>query len=83
MGAKGAVQILNRDVFKGQEPPADAPEVQAYEYKFNNPLQSANLGIIEDVVVPAHTRRIIAQDLELLRNKTVSRPDRKHGNIPL
>ena len=41
MGARGAVQILNRDVFKGQEPPADAPEVQAYEYKFNNPIQPA------------------------------------------
>ena len=83
MGAKGAVQILNRDVFKGKEPPADAPEVQAYEYKFSNPIQCAQYGQLEDITVPSHTRKIISQDLELLRYKEVRRPNRKHGNIPL
>ena len=83
MGARGAVQILNRSTFKGAEPPADAPEVLDYEYKFQNPIQPAQFGQIEDIVVPAHTRKIIAQDLELLKNKKVPVPDRKHGNIPL
>jgi acetyl-CoA carboxylase carboxyltransferase component len=83
MGGKGAVQVLHRAKYRGQDPPADAPEVKEYEFKFNNPISTAEMGHIDDIVVPSQTRQIIATDLEMLKNKKVDLPKRKHGNIPL
>jgi propionyl-CoA carboxylase beta chain len=82
MGAKGAVQLIYPQ-YRGQEPPADAPEVKEYEFLYNNPLQACEFGFIDDVVVPQKTREIIANDLEVLKTKKIRLPKRKHGNIPL
>jgi propionyl-CoA carboxylase beta chain len=83
MGAKGAVQVLYRSKFRGTDPPADAPEVKEYEFNFNNPIATAEMGHIDDIIVPSETRKIIATDLAMLRNKKEELPEKKHGNIPL
>jgi propionyl-CoA carboxylase beta chain len=76
MGAKGAVEII----FRGKNV---EEETRKYEDTFANPLMAARRGFIDDVIVPSTTRRRVCEDLELLATKTVTRPQRKHGNIPL
>ena len=76
MGAKGAVEII----FRGKD--VDAKTVE-YTERFANPMVAAQRGFIDAVINPAETRERLCEDLELLRNKEVERPARKHGNIPL
>jgi propionyl-CoA carboxylase beta chain len=76
MGAKGAVEII----FRGKDLQQREAE---YKDKFANPFPAAARGFVDDVIFPRHTRRIICQDLEILRNKQLDNPPKKHGNIPL
>jgi len=81
MGAKGAVEIIFRSDI------GDAGKIAArekeYREKFANPFVAANRGFIDDVIMPHGTRRRICKALELLKNKKLDNPWRKHGNIPL
>ncbi|KAL1495187.1 hypothetical protein AB1Y20_017052 [Prymnesium parvum] len=76
MGAKGAVEII----FRGKNV---EEETRAYEAKFANPLVAAQRGFVDEVIQPSLTRTRICEDLELLRDKQVTRPWKKHSNIPL
>src|ERR1700704_2035180 len=44
---------------------------------------AAGRGSIDDVMEPSQTRRELVRGLQLCLRKTVERPPRKHGNIPL
>jgi acetyl-CoA/propionyl-CoA carboxylase carboxyl transferase subunit len=44
---------------------------------------AAERGFLDDVIDPAETRPRLIDALQMLRNKRVERPRRKHGNIPL
>ncbi|HYL07425.1 MAG TPA: carboxyl transferase domain-containing protein, partial [Candidatus Udaeobacter sp.] len=44
---------------------------------------AAERGYIDDVIEPSETRRELVRALQLCLRKTVERPPRKHGNIPL
>jgi len=79
MGAKGAVEVL----FKGQ--PAEVVKKQETFYKdtLANPFPAAKRGFVDDIILPETTRRIIIEDLEVLKNKQLENPSKKHGNIPL
>ena len=85
MGADGACSIIYRREIAGAEnPKAKHEELSAtYEEHFNNPYFAAEMGIIDEVIVPRDTRKRIAVLLDSLRNKSESRPDKKHNNIPL
>eukprot|EP01121_Diplochlamys_sp_Union-15-3_P008373 TRINITY_DN2221_c0_g1_i8.p1 TRINITY_DN2221_c0_g1~~TRINITY_DN2221_c0_g1_i8.p1 ORF type:complete len:344 (+),score=57.33 TRINITY_DN2221_c0_g1_i8:443-1474(+) len=77
MGAKGAVEIIFRGVDNISE------KEDEYNRLFATPLPAAQRGFIDDIIKPRETRRIICQDLEMLRTKEQSNPKKKHGNIPL
>ncbi|ORX89119.1 carboxyl transferase [Basidiobolus meristosporus CBS 931.73] len=77
MGAKGAVEII----FRNESNRADAEA--EYVKKFANPLPAASRGYLDDIIVPSTTRRRIIEDLEMLENKKLTNPAKKHGNIPL
>jgi propionyl-CoA carboxylase beta chain len=79
MGAKGAVEII----FRHKTPEQQKKEEIDYVRTFANPLAAARRGFIDDVIVPRTTRRRICEDLEILSNKELENPERKHGNIPL
>ncbi|APW60568.1 acyl-CoA carboxylase subunit beta [Paludisphaera borealis] len=81
MGPKGAVEIIFRDE-KG-DPAKLIERERAYREKFANPFIAGHRGFIDDVIMPSETRRRIARSLEMLRNKKLENPWRKHGNIPL
>jgi propionyl-CoA carboxylase beta chain len=79
MGSKGAVEILYRG--KPMEEVKKAEEY--YKNTFANPLPAAKRGFIDDIIEPENTRKIICENLELLRTKHIENPWKKHGNIPL
>ena len=81
MGAKGAVEIIFRqDIGDSKKIAARTKE---YEDNFANPFRAANLGFIDDVIMPHGTRRRVCNALAMLRTKDVKNPWKKHGNIPL
>ena len=85
MGAEGAVNIISRKEIAASDKPAEKRQQLVSEYieKFNNPYIAAARGYIDDVIDPADTRPKLIRALEMLKNKAVSNPNRKHGNIPL
>ncbi|MBV8602702.1 MAG: acyl-CoA carboxylase subunit beta, partial [Candidatus Eremiobacteraeota bacterium] len=85
MGAEGAAKILfRREIADAADPIAKTNElVEEYRKRFANPFIAAQRGYVDDVIEARETRRTIANALEMLQNKRVDRPHRKHGNIPL
>ena len=85
MGPSGAANI----VFRKQINESDDPEAkreqlqQEYTDTFANPYKSAELGFIDDVIIPEQTRPRIIDALDLLGGKRDHNPPKKHGNIPL
>ena len=85
MGAEGAVKIIFKDeIEKAADPKAAyAAFVADYREKFANPYQAARGAMVTDVIEPAITRSTIAMALRNSLSKRVTRPAKKHGNIPL
>ena len=81
MGAKGAVEILYRSELGDAE--KIAGRVKDYEDRFANPFVAAERGFIDEVIMPASTRRRVARAFASLRGKKLSNPWKKHDNIPL
>lgn len=85
MGPKGASEII----FKREIAAADDPEtklqekVDEYTEKFANPYRAAARGFIDEVIMPTDTRRKLIRAYEMLENKAITLPKKKHGNIPL
>ncbi|HKZ97473.1 MAG TPA: acyl-CoA carboxylase subunit beta [Hyphomicrobiaceae bacterium] len=81
MGAKGAAEILYRPEL------GDAERIKArideYQKRFANPFVAAERGYIDEVILPHGTRQRICRALNMLRNKTLENPWKKHDNIPL
>ncbi|MEZ0370191.1 MAG: acyl-CoA carboxylase subunit beta [Candidatus Sericytochromatia bacterium] len=85
MGSEGAVQIIFRKQIQAAEDPVAETRRLTEEYKetFANPYITAERGYIDDVILPADTRRHLIQALEMNAAKREAGPRRKHGNIPL
>jgi len=81
MGPKGAVEIIFREDLADSEKIAE--RTNEYREKFANPFIAGNRGYIDDVISPRNTRQRVCRSLSMLRNKSLSNPWRKHGNIPL
>ena len=81
MGAKGAVEIIFRaDI---GDPEKLAAREAEYKARFANPFVAAQLGYIDDVIMPHGTRRRLVRALKSLKAKQLSNPWKKHDNIPL
>ncbi len=85
MGARGASEIIfKNEISKSEDPAAKLVEKEAdYQQKFANPYRAAARGFIDEVIEPRETRRKLIKAFSMLALKKVSRPDRKHGNIPM
>lgn len=85
MGAEGAVNIIFRKEISGSKNPEATKKeiIQNYEEKFSNPYVAAELGYIDEVIMPSQTRVRLIDSLEMLTNKTMINPSKKHGSIPL
>jgi propionyl-CoA carboxylase beta chain len=88
MGPDGAINILYRKEMAAAEKAGKAAQerarlVELYKSTFANPYKAAELGYIDEVIVPEQTRRTLITGLRALRGKRERGPARKHGNIPL
>jgi len=85
MGAEGAVKtIFRREIAAAKDPDAKMQElIDEYTERFANPYIAAQRGYVDDVIEARRTRGAIATALQMLRDKRVAPPRRKHGNIPL
>ena len=81
MGPKGAVEIIFRGALK--DPASIEAKTEEYREKFANPFVAASRGFLDDVIMPRTTRKRIARALAMLKNKQLSNPWKKHGNVPL
>jgi acetyl-CoA carboxylase carboxyltransferase component len=84
MGAEGMVGIAAKKLFGDEEPSAEAKKsvVEAIQ-KGIDVYRVAGWGLVDDVIDPRDTRRVLAWGLELARHKRVERPKRKRGVIPV
>jgi propionyl-CoA carboxylase beta chain len=85
MGPAGAVNIMyRREMAEAADPEAvRAARLAEYKAEFTNPFRAAELGFIDEVVLPGQTRARLGHYLRLLRHKRDEGPRKKHGNIPL
>ena len=85
MGPDGAVNIIFRkELVKSDNPEKTKAELVAdYRARFASPYKAAELGFIDEVIMPEETRPKVIRAFEMLSNKRESNPPRKHGNIPL
>lgn len=85
MGPDGAVNIVFRnEIQRAADPVAEKNRlVEDYRQTFANPFKAAELGYIDEVVMPRSTRPRLITSLKALQNKREKNPPRKHGNIPL
>ncbi|MGH1405726.1 MAG: acyl-CoA carboxylase subunit beta [Rhodomicrobiaceae bacterium] len=81
MGAKGAVEIIHRKDLDNPEKIAE--HTKNYEDRFCSPFVAAERGYIDEVILPRNTRRRVSRALNMLKNKQVENPWKKHDNIPL
>jgi propionyl-CoA carboxylase beta chain len=80
MGPDQAINILNRNEMKAAE---RTRLIEDYRQKFANPFKAAELGYVDEVLMPRDTRARVISALKALENKRDKNPPRKHGNIPL
>lgn len=84
MGAEGAANVIFRRQIAG----ADDPEamrlrmVKEYKAELMHPYYAAERGLVDDVIDPGETRRVLIRSLAMLRTKHADLPARKHGNPP-
>jgi propionyl-CoA carboxylase beta chain len=88
MGPEGAINILYRKEIAKAEKEGKLTEernrlVDMYRKTFANPYKAAELGYIDEVILPEQTRRMLIHGLKALSGKRERGPARKHGNIPL
>jgi propionyl-CoA carboxylase beta chain len=91
MGPEGAVNIVFRKELEektrlaaaGGADLARKELAQKYRDTFANPYKAAELGYVDEVILPEDTRPRLCRALQMLRNKRADVPKRKHGNIPL
>jgi propionyl-CoA carboxylase beta chain len=85
MGPDGAVNIVFRnEIAKAKDVVAEKNRlVDEYRWTFANPFKAAELGYIDEVLMPRDTRPRLIGSLKALENKREKNPPRKHGNIPL
>ncbi len=85
MGAEGAVNIVMREEINAAKDKEETFKKLSEKYReqFQNPYRAAELGYIDEVILPEDMRPRFCQALNLLRNKRDTIPSKKHGNIPL
>jgi propionyl-CoA carboxylase beta chain len=82
---EGAVNVIFRkEILAAGDPDAERKRLVAeYRERYANPYKAAELGYVDEVILPEDTRPRVVRALEMLRTKRQELPPKKHGNIPL
>jgi methylmalonyl-CoA decarboxylase subunit alpha len=84
MGAEAAVGVIYRKELAAASDPDQLKGQLIAEYKeeLMHPYYASERGLVDDVIDPADTRVMIARALDILSEKRLELPPRKHGNPP-
>ncbi|WP_328322508.1 acyl-CoA carboxylase subunit beta [Streptomyces sp. NBC_00388] len=85
MGAEGAANVVfRREIAAAPDPElARARRVAEYKEELMHPYYAAERGLVDDVIDPRRTRKVLVDSLRMLRAKHAELPRRKHGNQPV
>ncbi len=91
VGAETAASVIFAKEIKESANPKETREAKINEYReiYENPYVGAQRGCIDEVIMPADTRKVINRALDLAENKNkdnrafLARPWRKYSNICL
>jgi len=85
VGADTAASVIfAREIREAPNPEeVAAKRIKEYSELYENPYPAAERGCVDDIIMPSDTRKLINIALDILANKTVSRPWRKYSNINL
>ncbi len=84
MGAEGMVGIASKKLFPGGDPPVEVKSqiVQAIQQHIDI-RKVAGWGLVDDIIDPRDTRKVLGLGLKMSWNRQVERPRRKRGIIPV
>ncbi|MGH7440714.1 MAG: carboxyl transferase domain-containing protein, partial [Polyangiaceae bacterium] len=84
MGAEGMVGIAAKKLFGDAPPPPEVKKnVVEMIQKNIDVYKVAGWGLVDDVIDPRDTRKVLAWGLDLARRKQIERPARKRGIVPV
>jgi acetyl-CoA carboxylase carboxyltransferase component len=84
MGAEGVVEIaFRKQVEEAEDPDAKRAELIAALRKSSDVYLAAGNDLIDDVIDPRDTRETICRALEMAQGKTVERPWKRQGVVPV
>ncbi|NEE60551.1 methylmalonyl-CoA carboxyltransferase, partial [Streptomyces sp. SID8455] len=71
MGAEGAANVIfRREINAADDPEAVRQQkIKEYQVELMHPYYAAERGLVDDVIDPRQTRRIIIRSLAMLRHK--------------
>ncbi|MGW7365726.1 acyl-CoA carboxylase subunit beta [Streptomyces sp. NPDC054841] len=84
MGAEGAANVVfRREIAAAADPEAMRRDrVKEYRSELVHPYYAAERGLVDDVIDPRDTRRVLSRAVAMLGAKSAALPSRKHGNPP-
>lgn len=83
---EAAIQVMWKDEIKASKGDAVAARAELaakYEAEVADGVNAAAQGLVDDVIDPADSRKMLIAALEILSSKRDSNPPKKHGNMPL
>lgn len=75
--------IFRKEIAEAKDEKEIASLQKNYYDKYVNPYRAASLRHINDIIEPSETRPVLIKSMMLLKGKRQTRPQKKHGNIPL
>jgi acetyl-CoA carboxylase carboxyltransferase component len=84
MGPEGAVDIIfSKQVAAADDPVAERAKLVETVRATIDPYVAASWAMVDDIIDPADTRRVICDALDAAQTKHLDRPWRKHGVPPV
>ncbi|MEC7984275.1 MAG: acyl-CoA carboxylase subunit beta [Myxococcota bacterium] len=88
MGGDGAIKIVHRKKLAACATEEEREALKAemlsdYSDAFLTPFRAADLGYVDEIILPRETRKRLIDAFSTLENKRDHNPPKKHGNIPL
>ncbi|OGL08358.1 MAG: propionyl-CoA carboxylase [Candidatus Rokubacteria bacterium RIFCSPLOWO2_02_FULL_72_37] len=84
MGPEGGTNIVFRREIAAADNPHEERARRVDEFrKLINPYMAAGAALIDDVIDPRETRGVLIRGLDMARTKTLQRPWKKHGVMPV
>jgi len=85
MGPEAAANIIFKDEIEKAEDPESVrkEKIKQYRQEFANPYYAAERGWVDAIIEPKRIRPFLIVSFERLKGKEETRPNKKHGTIPL